>query len=76
MAGRHIKMGIEDLAEIWDFFDFRTDLSHELVLTLEDQAKWFVEKSRGDSKKIPNYLDYIYFKAMSDVDESMITIIR
>ena len=76
MVGRHINMSAEGLTEIWEIFDFRTDLSHELVLTLEDEAKWFVQKNLGDSKEVPNYLDYIYFKAMSDVDENMITIIR
>jgi len=61
---------------IWPKFDFRLSLSQELLLTMEDQARFVMANKLTAAAKVPNYLDYIYFKGLQAVQPEAITIIH
>lgn len=60
----------------WSKFKFTVDLSQELIISLEDQARWAIENGLTDAAKVPNYLDYIYFDALEAARPEAINIIR
>jgi len=72
---KRIGVDLEYLKKVWEKNNFNVTLEQSLILTLEDESRWKMEKSRI-SQKEPNYLDYIYINGLSEVDNKRITIIR
>jgi len=48
-------------------FEYNLTLDHSLLIALEDEARWFIDNRHLEKKKIPNFLDHIYFKAMEAI---------
>lgn len=61
---------------LWDIYRFRISLSQTLLITLEDQARWKIGKKLTDETEVPNYLDYIYFDALEEINSDAVTIIH
>lgn len=61
---------------LWPNFIANHALDQELLLTMEDEARWSIKNNLTDQKKVPNYLDYIYFDALEKTKPDAITIIR
>ncbi len=61
---------------MWSNFIFSNELNQELLLTMEDEARWAIENKLTDQTIVPNYLDFIYFPALEQVKPEAITIIR
>lgn len=49
---------------MWPKFDFSLTLNQELLLTMEDQARFLIMNHAVSQTQVPNYLDYIYFGAL------------
>lgn len=52
---------------IWPKISFSLELNQQLLLSLEDEARWTGEK-------VPNYLNFIYFDALAKVKPEAVTI--
>jgi NitT/TauT family transport system substrate-binding protein len=59
---------------MWKNFIFTHGLDQELLLTMEDQARWIIENKLTDKKTVPNYLNFIYFDALDTLQSEAITI--
>src|SRR3989338_5138652 len=59
---------------IWPKFIFTIDLDQDLLLTMEDQARWAIDNGLTDQTKVPNYLDYIYFAALERLKPAAVTV--
>jgi ABC-type nitrate/sulfonate/bicarbonate transport system substrate-binding protein len=66
----------EIIDELWEDYQFRVSLSQTLIVTLEDEGRWYIKSNLTDATSVPNYLDYIYTDALEEVDESKVTIIK
>ena len=66
----------QDIEELWANYNFNVVLDHSLLLTLEDEARWYVENNLTDAKEVPNYLDYIHLNTLEKVKPEAIGIIR
>lgn len=55
-------------AYIWPKFNFSIGLHQEMLLRLEDQARFLIENGLTDETRVPNYLDSIYFAGMEKED--------
>jgi ABC-type nitrate/sulfonate/bicarbonate transport system substrate-binding protein len=66
----------EILVVLWDEFVFKISLDQSFILTLEDEARWAIKNELTDSKEVPNYLDYVYFEALEEIDKNKISIIN
>ena len=62
--------------EMWKGHDFVVELPQELILAMEDEARWAIKNKLTDKTKVPNYLNYIYFDALESVKPEAVTIIR
>jgi ABC-type nitrate/sulfonate/bicarbonate transport system substrate-binding protein len=67
---------LSTLVQTWDEYIFDVSLGQELVLTLEDEARWAIKNDLVEADKIPNYLDYIYIDALEEIKPEAVTIIR
>ncbi len=61
---------------IWPKFNFTVSLDQELLLNMDDEARWAIENNLTTSTKPPNYLRMLYLPALEAVKPEGITIIR
>lgn len=61
---------------IWPKFSFEVSLDQELLINMDDQARWTIENNLTTAKEIPNYLWLINFEALEAVNPEAITVIR
>ncbi len=38
--------------------EYKLSLEKELLIAMEDEARWHIEKQYTDTKEVPNYLDH------------------
>ena len=50
-------------------------LTQSLIIEMENEAKWLMKNRYIKDKKAPNYLDYIYLKALKSIKPKAIKII-
>lgn len=66
----------EYVGHMLEHFSFTHRLDQELLITMEDQARFIIANDPSIRSGLPNYLEYIYFDALSRVRPDAITIIR
>jgi NitT/TauT family transport system substrate-binding protein len=71
-------IGMEEglLNELWDIYDFSVTLEQSLLITLEDESRWAIKNNLTEATEVPNYLNYIYFDALEELNPEAVTIIR
>ena len=60
----------------WSKHEFRVTLAQQLLVVLEDQARWRIKQGLNHATEVPNYLDYIYLDALEAIKPEAISIIR
>lgn len=73
---RNLKYDPIYILYMWQNFNFAHGLDQELLLAMEEQGSWLIDNKLIEAKKIPNYLDFIYFDALESVKPQAITIIH
>jgi NitT/TauT family transport system substrate-binding protein len=61
---------------IWPKFSFEARLDQELLLNMDDEARWAIENHIAPSQTPPNYLHLVYTKALEAVKPQGVTIIH
>ncbi|KJR97322.1 MAG: hypothetical protein VR65_25780 [Desulfobulbaceae bacterium BRH_c16a] len=64
------------VGEIWPNMKFNVTLNQFLVLALEDESRWAIDSGIIAKKKIPNFLDYIYFDGLEAVKPKAVRMLR
>lgn len=64
------------VAENFKTLDLSVHLEEELLLALEDQAKWIMGDKFEGASKFPNYLNFMYFKPLQSIRPKAVTIIH
>lgn len=72
------KLGYDDayMSYIWTKIDFKTGLDQDLLLAMEDEARWLIDNRLTDRTQVPNYLDMISFEGLEAVEPESVTIIH
>lgn len=61
---------------IWPNHRFVLQFPQDLLILMEDEARWRIENKLTDRTEVPNYLDYIYTDAFDAVRPGAVTIVR
>jgi ABC-type nitrate/sulfonate/bicarbonate transport system substrate-binding protein len=61
---------------IWDDHVYLVGLSQALIISFENLARWAITHNITTSTQIPNYLERIYFDALTAVKPTAVTIVR
>jgi hypothetical protein len=67
-------IGAEDNA--LDNYNFYLRLDQSLLLLLEDEAHWAIDRRLTDKNSIPNFLNMTYSKGMQAIDGQAVTLIH
>lgn len=75
ITAEKIKADPSIVKHIWDAFNFEITLEQSILVGLEDEAQWAIDI--GYTKNpAPNYLDFIYYKALHRLSPEAVNIIR
>ncbi len=55
--------------------EFGLSLGHNLLLDLEEQARWIIKNGYTDATEVPNYLNYLDIRPMQAVKPEAATLI-
>lgn len=62
--------------EVWADTRFTVSLDQTLVIALEDESRWAMKHGLTEAKRVPNYLNYIYFDGLKAVRPETVRILR
>lgn len=65
-----------EMNKSWSDFHFKVSLDQSLLVALEDEARWAIEKKLVEATTVPDYLDFIYIDALEAVKPEAMTIIK
>src|SRR5207237_9686033 len=64
LVAERLKTDVKSMRPAWENFNFRIDLTQAQLMTLEDQARWAVERGYIEEKQVPNFLPNLYLDAL------------
>lgn len=76
MVAKKLSYEREYIDYSWPKLTHHITLNQELILGMEDEARWTIENKLTDKTIVPNYLENIYFDGLSIVKPDAVTIIR
>lgn len=72
---KKLKLSNKEIAAIWGETSISLSLNQSILLTLEEESRWAIKNKLSDQIKIPNFLSYIYYNALEEVNPEAVTII-
>jgi NitT/TauT family transport system substrate-binding protein len=70
-----LKLDKTTVANLWDNYHFEVRLEQQLLAIFEDQVNWAIQDKAIDKATIPNFLNYLYPKALAAVKPDRVTVI-
>lgn len=64
------------LQSVWKRSDFRVRLDQNLVILMEDEAKWAMRRRLTKKKDMPNYLRFIHLESLERIKPEAVRIIH
>lgn len=61
--------------DLFNRMEFGLSLGHNLLLDLEEQARWIIKNGYTDATEVPNYLNYLDIRPMQAVKPEAATLI-
>ena len=71
-----LKTDAETFLEDWSRSHFQVQLTQDMLVLMEREAKWAMRNKLVQAKEMPNYLDFIYFKALDNVQPEAVSIVH
>jgi ABC-type nitrate/sulfonate/bicarbonate transport system substrate-binding protein len=71
-----LKFDSESFPATWSRARFRIQLTRDLIVLMEREAKWAIRNKLVDAKETPNYLDFLYFQALEKVKAEAVNIVH
>jgi NitT/TauT family transport system substrate-binding protein len=58
----------------WQDYSFSASLDQSLILNLEDQSRWMINREPGANRGIPNFMDFIFTDGLKAVSPKEVRI--
>ena len=71
-----LKTDAETFLATWSRSRFQVQLSQDLLVLMEREAKWAIRNKLVEKRVMPNYLDFFYFKALEKVKPEAVSIVH
>jgi NitT/TauT family transport system substrate-binding protein len=76
MVQKKLEYDDATMAAQWFGNHFSLSLDQSLILALEDEARWMIEKQMTDETQVPDFLSHIYLDGLKAVKPDAVNIIR
>jgi ABC-type nitrate/sulfonate/bicarbonate transport system substrate-binding protein len=70
----YLKLDRSNAQKVWKPKMVHVALEQSLIKDMENLAQWQIDQGIQKNAKIPNYLDFIHFKNLTEVDPKRVTI--
>ena len=74
IMAKHIGAESDIYQKEWPDYSFMAVLDQSLILNLEDQARWMLEKSADSPVRTPNFIDFIHVDPLRKVQPEAVRI--
>lgn len=76
IVARHLGYDQAYMNDLWSRLVLDVSLGQDLLINMEDQARWAIENNVVDASNVPDYFRLVYFDGLEAVKPDGITIIR
>jgi NitT/TauT family transport system substrate-binding protein len=76
IVGESIEQEVDFMEYVWGRLAFTLSLSQEMLLSMEQEARWAVRNGYVAEATVPNLPHMFYTKGLEAVDPEAVTIIR
>ncbi|MBI5606444.1 MAG: ABC transporter substrate-binding protein [Deltaproteobacteria bacterium] len=76
ILSKKLKIPMDLLSLQWSHFRFQLQLTQDLLVLMEREAKWAIRNKLVEKKEMPNYLDFYYFDALEKVKPEGVSIVH
>jgi len=66
----------ESFLQTWPHLRFQLQLSQDMLVLMEREAKWAIRNKLVEKQEMPNYLDFLYFDALEKVKKEAVSIVH
>jgi len=66
----------EPFLPTWSLYRFQLQLSQDLLVLMEQEAKWAIRNKLVEKRDTPNYLDFFYFQALDKVKAEAVSVVH
>lgn len=71
---QYLKLDMHNAQKVWKPKMVHVALEQSLIEDMENLAQWQIDTAMRNSLRIPNYLDFIQFRNLTEVDPKRVTI--
>jgi NitT/TauT family transport system substrate-binding protein len=76
ILGDRLKADAGQLLETWSRARFRLQLTQDLLVLMEREAKWAIRRNLIDKSEVPNYIGFLYFQALEKIGPEAVSIVH
>lgn len=71
-----LKVDVEPFLAAWSRTRFQLQMTQDMLIVMEREARWAIRNKLADAREMPNYLDFFYFDALDRVKPEGVTIVH
>lgn len=75
-VGNALKIDDATMAQMFNTEDYIVSLDQAMLLALDDQSRWAMQKGLVVTRPMPNYLDFMKYQNLESVQPTAVTIVR
>lgn len=76
IVGNYLHFNDTYMQVVWSHINFDVSLDQDLLISMEDQARWAIENKISSATTVPDYTQFMYFNGLEAVKPEGITVIR
>lgn len=57
-------------------YEYAVSIDQAFLITLENEARWEIERGSTDETKVPNYMNYIHYESLEVVDSESVNMLH
>lgn len=73
---RRLRLDAESFLPTWSLYRFQLQLTQDLLVLMEREAKWAIRSNLVEKGEMPNYLEFFHFAALDKVKPEAVSIVH
>lgn len=76
IISQRLKLDAGTLRRSWEALGFRVNLLQSQLVTLEEEARWAMERGHAPPGSVPNFFSHLYLDALLDEQPDRVTVVH
>ena len=74
ITANHLHVDKSSLAVPWKGYNFDISLRQSVLISLQEQARWALQRKGGESAVVPGFLDSFYTEGLKSIDPTLVSV--